>query len=76
MPGPGEYRPDPTEGITRLENLPRPRIIPRSCKMQKAVSRVRTRERIGARIALDLLRDARQQGRRETQDSLHEARAG
>ena len=24
MPGPGEYRPDPTEGITRIEDLPKP----------------------------------------------------
>ena len=23
MPGPGEYRPDPTEGITRIEDLPK-----------------------------------------------------
>lgn len=22
MPGPGEYRPDPTEGIHRIEDLP------------------------------------------------------
>ena len=26
MPGPGEYRPDPTEGITRIEDLPKPKI--------------------------------------------------
>jgi hypothetical protein len=26
MPGPGEYRPDPTEGITRIEDLPNPKI--------------------------------------------------
>ena len=45
-------------------------------KMQKAVYRVRTREHIRARIALDMLRDARQQGRQETQASLHEARTG
>jgi len=24
MPGPGEYRPDPTEGVTRPEDLPKP----------------------------------------------------
>ena len=24
MPGPGQYRPDPTEGITRVEDLPQP----------------------------------------------------
>jgi transposase len=27
MFGPGEYRPDPTEGITRIEDLPAPKII-------------------------------------------------
>ena len=26
MPGPGEYRPDPTEGITCIEDLPKPKI--------------------------------------------------
>jgi hypothetical protein len=26
MPGPGEYRPDPTEGINRIEDLPQPKI--------------------------------------------------
>ena len=26
MPGPGEYRPDPTEGITRIEDLPTPKV--------------------------------------------------
>jgi hypothetical protein len=26
MPGPGEYVPDATEGITRVEDLPKPRI--------------------------------------------------
>jgi Transposase len=45
-------------------------------KMQKTVYRVRTREHLRARVALDMLREARQQGRRETQDSLHDARAG
>jgi transposase len=30
MPGPGAYRPDPTEGITRVEDLPQPRLIRRS----------------------------------------------
>jgi transposase len=45
-------------------------------KMQKTVYRVRTQEHISARIALDMLRDARKRGRNETQDSLHEARAG
>ncbi|MGA8349986.1 MAG: hypothetical protein WB773_19505, partial [Isosphaeraceae bacterium] len=26
MPGPGEYRPDPTAGISRIEDLPKPKI--------------------------------------------------
>ncbi len=30
MPAPGEYRPDRTEGITRVEDLPKPKIIQRS----------------------------------------------
>ena len=30
MAGPGEYVPDPTEGITRVEDLPEPRIEQRS----------------------------------------------
>lgn len=30
MPGPGEYLPDVTEGITRVEDLPKPRVIARS----------------------------------------------
>jgi hypothetical protein len=45
-------------------------------KMQKTVYRVRTREHISARIALDMLRDARQQDRQQTRASLHEARTG
>lgn len=28
--GPGEYLPDPTEGVTRPEDLPKPRIVERS----------------------------------------------
>ena len=30
MEGPGEYLPDVTEGITRVEDLPKPRIVKRS----------------------------------------------
>ena len=26
MPGPGEYRPDPSEGITRIEDWPKPKV--------------------------------------------------
>jgi Transposase len=45
-------------------------------KMQKTVYRVRTQEHINNRLALDMLRDARQQQRQQTRGSLHEARAG
>jgi transposase len=45
-------------------------------KMQKTVYRLRTRQHLRARIALDMLREARQQGRQETRSSLHDARAG
>ena len=30
MPGPGDYRPDPTEGITHIEDLPKPNVSCRS----------------------------------------------
>jgi transposase len=30
VPGPGEYRPDSTEGITRIDDLPRPKVSLRS----------------------------------------------
>jgi hypothetical protein len=30
MTGPGQYLPDPTEGITRVEDLPKPKNVPRS----------------------------------------------
>ena len=26
MPGPGEYCPDPSQGITRIEDLPKPKL--------------------------------------------------
>jgi hypothetical protein len=45
-------------------------------KMQKTVYRVRTQEHIIARIALDMLRDARKQARQQTRTTLHYARAG
>ncbi len=44
-------------------------------KRQKTVYRVRTEEHITARIALDMLRDARKQDRQETQTTLHSTRA-
>lgn len=45
-------------------------------KMQKTVYRVRTRQHVIERIALDLLREARQQQQRQTRNTLHQARAG
>jgi hypothetical protein len=45
-------------------------------KMQKTVYRVRTRENISNRIALDMLRDAQAQGRNQTTRILHRARGG
>ena len=44
-------------------------------KMQKTVYRVRTRQAIEARLALDLLRERQAQGRAETTGTLHKARA-
>ena len=45
-------------------------------KMQKTVYRVRTQENINNRIALDMLRDYQKEGRTETIETLHYARAG
>ena len=45
-------------------------------KMQKSVYRVRTREQISARLALDMWREAHAEGRQQTLASLHRARAG
>jgi hypothetical protein len=44
-------------------------------KMQKTVYRVRTRRGIEGRLALDLQRERQAQGRAETTQALHEARA-
>ena len=45
-------------------------------KMQKTVYRVRTRERIHNRIALDMLRDSQSEARNQTLETLHHARKG
>jgi hypothetical protein len=53
MPGPGIYTPDATEGITRVEDLPAPRVIERSrnyasrsCpKCERSAGRLRTAQR-------------------------------
>jgi len=44
-------------------------------KMQKTVYRVRTRRAIEGRLALDLQRERQGDGRAETTQTLHEARA-
>jgi hypothetical protein len=44
-------------------------------KMQKTVYRVRSRQAIEARLALDLRRERQAQGRAETTETLHKARA-
>jgi hypothetical protein len=62
MPGPGEYAPDVTEGITRAEDLPKPRVERRS-RNWPARSRPRCRRSAGrcavARRAPHDLGDAR-----------------
>jgi hypothetical protein len=45
-------------------------------KMQKTVYRVRTQVHISQRIAVDMLRDAQAEGRLQTTQTLHYARAG
>ena len=45
-------------------------------KMQKAIYRVRTGPHISQRIAVDMFRDAQAQGRWQTTQTLHYARAG
>jgi len=45
-------------------------------KMQKSIYSVRTQEQIRARIALDMWREAQGEGRDQTLQALHEARAG
>lgn len=35
MPGPGEYVADPTEGIRRVEDLPKPKVVERSRSYRK-----------------------------------------
>ena len=45
-------------------------------KMQKSIYSVRTQDQIKARIALDMWREAQGEGREQTLQALHEARAG
>ena len=43
MPGPGEYRPDPTEGINRIEDLPKPKIRCQSRNYRRGSARAGAR---------------------------------
>jgi hypothetical protein len=58
MDGPGEYLPDITEGITRVEDLPKPRIVKRSRSSKRqpcpACGRSAYRDRVVQRILHDL----------------------
>jgi hypothetical protein len=58
MDGPGEYLPDVTEGITRVEDLPPPKIIERSRNYKKrpcpACERSAYRDRVVTRTLHDL----------------------
>lgn len=45
-------------------------------KRQKSLDRARTQEQIQARIALDMGREAQGEGRNQTLQAFHEARAG
>ena len=45
-------------------------------KMQSNVYRVRTQGQISARLALDMWREAQAEGRQQTLQTLHDARAG
>ena len=45
-------------------------------KMQKRVYRMRSKDRLVARIALDMLREAHAEGRQQTTQALHDARMG
>ena len=58
MPGPGEYLPDATEGITRVEDLPKPKVVLRSRDFRKrrcpGCGHSAYRHRQGKRILHDL----------------------
>lgn len=58
MPGPGEYFPDATEGVTRVEDLPQPKIIRRSRNFRNEpcprCGRSAFRDRCAARVLHDL----------------------
>src|SRR5207247_6653207 len=45
-------------------------------KMQKSVYRVRSKVCLEGRIALDMMRESRAEGREQTTEALHQARRG
>lgn len=74
MTGPGEYVPEVTEGITRVEDLPRPRLERRS-RNWPALYSVRTKDHVEQRLALDMQREQRAPKRQQTVKTLHRARS-
>jgi len=58
MEGPGEYLPDVTEGITRVEDLPEPRIVKQSHNYKRrpcpSCGRSAYRDRVVVRVLHDL----------------------
>lgn len=58
MDGPGEYLPDVTEGITRVEDLPKPKVVHQSRNYQRrpcpCCGRSAYRDRVVTRVLHDL----------------------
>lgn len=58
MEGPGEYLPDVTEGITRVEDLPKPKVVQHSrnykCRPCPSCGRSAYRDRVVTRVLHDL----------------------
>lgn len=58
MEGPGEYLPDVTEGITRIEDLPQPRILKQSRNYKRrpcpSCGHSAYRDRVVTRVLHDL----------------------
>ena len=58
MPGPGEYRPDATEGITRIDDLPKPNVSLRGRNYRRRpcphCGRSASRDRLARRTLHDL----------------------
>ena len=58
MTGPGEYKPDATEGITRVEDLPQPQVVRRSRNFRRRMcprcGRSARRDKVDTRTLHDL----------------------